>query len=167
MINGIGFFAQRINKKDFKHMDLLECKMQIFNLSRHLKKGTRRADTRDLIFKENLETSQLDDEEMENYWFYKTTEELEKVDFRNPRIQQFKEVGWAEPFASVEEMRRRQKMIDSLMSTLKANLKKQITDATRDRLTRNTFKEKMKLMVNMFTKRHSGGALSALDWEGA
>ena len=71
MINGIYFFADRIKKADLA-CDKLECQMQIFNLSRHLMKGTRRKDSRDLIFKENLAISQMPDEELMRYWFHKT-----------------------------------------------------------------------------------------------
>lgn len=70
MINGIYFFAERIKNKSYG-CDPLECKMQIFNIMRHLKKGTRRFDTKQLIFNENLQISQMSDEEISQYWFFK------------------------------------------------------------------------------------------------
>lgn len=121
MINGIFFFAERIKKEDLG-VDPVECRMQIFNLQRHLKKGFRRADNRDLIFKKNLSISHLTDAELAQYWFYKSPEELEKIGVKHPRIQLFKEVGWCEPFADAEDAARRQAMIDGLLKSLKANL---------------------------------------------
>ena len=77
MINGIYFFADKVNPKNKSFgCDPLECKMQIFNLIRHLKKGTRRADKKDLIFKWNLDVSFMSDDELSSYWFYKSPEEL-------------------------------------------------------------------------------------------
>lgn len=123
MINGVFFFAERIKHESFG-CDPLECKMQIFNLQRHIKKGTRRADKRDLIFKENLAISQMSDEDMEQYWFWIPPDELEKIDLKNPRIHFFKEVGWAEPFKDSDANMRRLKMLEDLMTSLKEGLAK-------------------------------------------
>ena len=77
MINGIYFFAERI-KTEKESCSAIECSMQIFNLQRHLKIGTRRNDMRDLIFKENLEIAQMSDDEISQYWFWKSPEDLAK-----------------------------------------------------------------------------------------
>lgn len=49
----------------------------------------------------------MSDEEMEQYWFWMSPDELSKINVLNPRINFFKEIGWAEPFGESDaEMRR-------------------------------------------------------------
>lgn len=121
MINGISFFAERIrqaNTPGSYGTDPSECMMQIFNLQRHLKKGTRRDDKRDMIFKENLAISQMTDEELSPYWFYIKPENLKHISPKDPRIHFFKDIGWAEPFKDTDAELRRMKAIEEIDSTL-------------------------------------------------
>ena len=49
-----------------------------FQLAAPFEIGTRRNDMRDLIFKENLEIAQMSDDEISQYWFWKSPEDLAK-----------------------------------------------------------------------------------------
>jgi hypothetical protein len=68
-----------------------------------------------------------------------------------PRIEYFKEVGWAEPFAAAELEMRRTKQLEDLMTTMKSNLKKKVTLATKSRIEREAFKKRM-VMIASFVK---------------
>ena len=68
----------------------------------YIKSSTRRDDNRDLIYSWNLEKSLLTDEELKNYWFWKSPKQLKQFNQKSTRIHNMKDLGWAEPFAESE-----------------------------------------------------------------
>jgi len=53
----------------------------------------------ELLTPEAKEKAVMTAEEMQQYWFYMSNEEINEKGVRNtPRILSFKEVGWADPF---------------------------------------------------------------------
>ena len=70
-------------------------------------------------------------EEMQQYWFYMSNEEINEKGVKNtPRILSFKEVGWADPFrqeeidmASLKEELSRSKTMKKKMGLKKTQVK--------------------------------------------
>ena len=73
LINGIFFYATRMKERNGV-CDELECKMQIFNLQRHLRKGlAKEGDLMTMKARSLL----LTEEEMKQFWFYMSPEDTE------------------------------------------------------------------------------------------
>ena len=95
MINGICFYAQRIRNSG-EEADVIECKMQIWNLQRHLRKGLTKTDQIKKKETETIKRVQMSEDDLKQFWFYMSKKEMDKTG--GPRIKNFKEIGWVDPF---------------------------------------------------------------------
>ena len=94
-MNGIFFFARRM--KD-PHADIIECKIQITNLKRHLRKGLTR-DKEKLLLPENEAMSFMPERLMRQFWFNENQTKINKA----RRIDDFRQIGWTDPFIHTEQ----------------------------------------------------------------
>ena len=85
----------------------------------------------ELLTPEAKEKAVMTAEEMQQYWFYMSNEEIVEKGVKNtPRILSFKEVGWADPFrqevidvASLKEELTRSKTMKKKISLKKTQVK--------------------------------------------
>ena len=69
-------------------------------------------------------------------------------------------MGWAEPFATTDAEMRRDLILETLSATLKSNLQKAVTAASKNRMERITFIKRMELMQTSLKKTRPAGTVN-------